>query len=234
MTILKRIGGIFLLLSMVALFAQCDDENDTEPQYILNVNGNGYSHMNQNALQSQLNSLPIENLSDAEESGLLFMREEEKLAHDVYTKLYEEWANQVFSNIAESEQTHTDAIKILLDRYDLSDPAESNEVAIFTDTTLQALYNELVSLGYQSEIDALKVGAAIEEIDILDLYNQLDNNVDNQDITLVYENLAKGSRNHLRAFVKNLSYRDVVYEPQYLSPEAYDEIINSDMENGRH
>ncbi len=86
--------------------------------------------------------------------------------------------------------------------------------------------------GQASEIAALQVGAAIEEIDILDIQTQLDDYVDNQDITLVYESLMKGSRNHLRSFVSNLANRGVTYIPQYMSQAAYDEIIGSAMENG--
>jgi len=53
------------------------------------------------------------------------------------------------------------------------------------------LYDQLVA-------DALRVGAAVEEIDILDLEERIAQ-TDKAEIQLVYENLAKGSRNHLRA-----------------------------------
>jgi len=90
----------------------------------------------------------------------------------------------------------------------------------------------LTGAGFENQVEALKVGAAIEEIDIRDLENELNNNVDNEDIELLYENLEKGSRNHLRAFVRNLNNRGVTYIPQYLSVEEYQEIINGDMEKG--
>ncbi|MEA3413785.1 MAG: DUF2202 domain-containing protein, partial [Pseudomonadota bacterium] len=83
-----------------------------------------------------------------------------------------------------------------------------------------------------SLIDALIVGATIEEIDILDIQGALDSVVDNPDIEVVYENLLKGSRNHLRAFVSNLESLGYTYESDYLTQTAYDEIINSDTETG--
>ncbi len=62
-------------------------------------------------------------LTAAEEEGLLFMREEEKLARDVYLVLFDKWGLRVFENIAESEQRHMDAVLYLLGKYGLDDPA---------------------------------------------------------------------------------------------------------------
>ena len=93
------------------------------------------------------------------------------------------------------------------------------------------MYNKLVEEGSKSIESALKVGAAIEEIDIIDLQKHLAE-TNKKDIKLVYENLMKGSRNHLRAFTSNLAKYGITYEPQYLSKEEYEEIISSPMEKG--
>ena len=181
-------------------------------------------------LWSAISQIPAGELSEAEKEGILYMREEEKLARDVYLRLYEIWGLQIFRNIADSEQTHMDAVKLLISRYNLEDPAPS-EVGKFSNLTLQELYYQLVELGSKSLEDALKVGAMIEEIDIVDLKRHI-NVTDNQDIILVYENLMKGSRNHLRAFVSQLESRGVEYVPQYLSPEEYQAIISTPIETG--
>ena len=52
-------------------------------------------------------------------------------------------------------------------------------------------------------MDALIVGATVEDLDIKDLIDLL-NKTDNPDIILVYNNLNKGSRNHLRAFIAQI------------------------------
>ncbi len=166
------------------------------------------------------------------QSLLLFMREEEKLAHDVYVTLYDKWGIFVFDNIANGESTHMAAIKALLDRYGLADPAAGKGVGEFTDPTLQSLYDQLVASGQVSLSGALRVGATIEEIDIRDLNATLADTT-NRDVTLVYENLMKGSRNHLRAFVSTLSAQTgETYEPQYLSADEYDAIVGSGIERG--
>jgi len=192
----------------------------------------GATDVDQQALAEALAPVATDStLTEAEIAGLLYMREEEKLARDVYLALYDQWQVQVFQNIANSEQTHTDSVKTLLDRYGLEDPAEGKDLGEFTNQDLQDLYNSLVETGSQSLVDALRVGAAIEEIDILDLEENLAQ-TDAEDITLVYENLMKGSRNHLRAFVSTLEREGETYTPQYLSQEAYDAIIGSPVERG--
>jgi rubrerythrin len=159
------------------------------------------------------------------------MREEEKLAHDMYVTLYAQWGLATFQNISQSEQIHTEAAKALLDRYGLTDLA-SSEVGVFTNPDLQALYNDLVARGGQSLAEALKVGAAIEEIDILDLEERLAQ-TDNADIQQVFNNLLKGSRNHLRAFVSTLSTQTgETYQPQYLSAEAYQAFVSVGTKTG--
>ncbi len=183
-------------------------------------------------LGDMVSTLPTGDLSDAEVASLLYMREEEKLARDVYLTLGEQWDVQIFQNIAQSEQMHMDAVKDLLDRYGLEDPAAGKDIGEFTDPELQALYDQLVAQGSQSLADALKVGGAIEEIDILDLEERIAE-TDNVDIKTVYENLMRGSRNHLRAFASTLeTMTGETYEPQYLSAEEYAAIVNSGMEQG--
>jgi hypothetical protein len=172
-------------------------------------------------------------LSEDESAALLYMREEEKLAHDVYVTLYEQWGLRVLSNISQSEQTHSEAVKILLDRYELDDPA-SSQVGVFTNPELQALYHQLIARGSQSLAEAIQVGGAIEEIDILDLQERLAQ-TDNADIQQVFNNLLNGSYNHLRAFVSTLKTQTgETYLPQYLSAEAYQAIVGDATGTGRN
>jgi len=156
--------------------------------------------------------------------GILYMRDEEKLAHDVYTVLYDLWGLPIFRNIAESEATHTEAVRVLLERYDLPDPAATMEQGVYNDPTLQALYDELVAEGSESLESAIRVGAAIEEIDILVLQDRIAQ-TDEGDIILVYENLMQGSLNHLRSFVSTLNRQTgAPHSPQYLETSTYEDI----------
>ncbi len=143
-------------------------------------------------------------LTTQEKSDLLFMREEEKLARDVYLTLYDAWQRPVFASIATSEQQHMDSILGLLNTYKLPDPSAGKLVGEFVNAELQALYDALVARGRQSVLDALQVGGIIEETDIEDLTAAMDTarirNLDN-----VYANLLNGSYNHLRAFAGQIS-----------------------------
>ena len=195
------------------------------------VDAEGNSTFDSTVLGTTIAALPVETLSAAESASLIFMREEEKLAQDVYTQLGIVWGSQsrVFGNIARSEATHTEAIRQLLLRYTLADPAATLAAGVYQNATLQGLYTQLVAAGTPALVDALKVGAAIEEIDMIDLNKAL-LEIDNQDIVLVYQNLLKGSRNHLRAFVNALSGQGVTYAPQYMTIADYQAIISTPME----
>jgi len=156
-------------------------------------------------------------LSGDEIYWLTYMREEEKLARDVYLYLHDKWGSRIFDNISVSEQTHMDAIKTLLDRYGLDDPAAGNDLGVFDNPELQALYTELIEGGSGSLIAALKVGVFIEITDISDLTVGIAE-TERRDIEKVYTNLRKGSQNHWDAFCSNLTKLGVTCEP-YILPE---------------
>ncbi|MBZ4210034.1 MAG: DUF2202 domain-containing protein [Rhodoferax sp.] len=222
------------LLATLVMSACGGGDNATSASYggpALVVDASGYSSFNSTALGLTLAALPIETLSVAEQASLAFMREEEKLAHDVYAQMDARWgaSTRVFGNIANSEATHAEAVRQLLLRYTLVDPAATLAAGLFQNSTLQALYTQLATAGAISLIEALKVGAAIEEIDMIDINTAL-LNIDNQDIRLIYDNLLKGSRNHLRSFVSNLSNQGVTYVPQYMDALAYAAIISTPIE----
>lgn len=172
---------------------------------------------------------PVAELSAADAAALLFMREEERLALDVYDVLAETWGLPVFSNIAGAEATHTDAVRVLLERYDLDDPVPSRDAGEFSNAELQAAYDEFVALGTRSLEDALRVGAMIEELDIADLRARP---ADAPDVAQVFDNLERGSRNHLRAFVGQLDQRGFDHTATHLTQAEVDEILSGDVERG--
>lgn len=183
------------------------------------------------SLSPRIDALPKESVDETERADLLFVREEEKLARDVYTQLAARWQLRIFDNIAQSEQTHTEAVRALLERYEIADPAAVTVVGEFADTELAALYAQLIAQGGESEVAALRAGALIEEFDIADLMMRIEH-TDNADIRLVYENLLRGSRNHLRSFHAQLAARSETYAPQYLSTAAYEAIVSTSRETG--
>lgn len=167
-------------------------------------------------------------------AGLIFMREEEKLARDVYLALYAMHSVNIFNNIAASELTHANAIKNLLDRYAINDPVGDNGPGVFTNSDLQQLYDTLVTAGSPTKLDALYAGATIEDLDIDDIARLMTNLPENSDIFMVYANLLRGSRNHLRSFHKQIVRNNGNYTPTSITQALYDEIVNSPKERGRN
>jgi len=143
-------------------------------------------------------------LTDDETYWLTYMREEEKVARDVYLTLNDTWKLRIFNNIAASEQTHMDAIKKVLDTHSIPDPAAGKGIGEFTNPDLQKLYDDLIVQGSISKVEAFKVGVIIEETDIDDL-NKAIAAARHDDIITVYNNLLLGSCNHLDAFESQLA-----------------------------
>ena len=182
-------------------------------------------------LDARLDEYPVDNLSAVEVSDILYMQEEEKLARDIYGVFFEAWGMQVFKNIGDAEQTHVDSVAVLIERYGLGDLSEIMTPGIFSHDELQSLYDILAETGLQSPDDALRAAALVEETDIEDLQDAM-SRTENEDIRYVYENLMRGSENHLRAFVRNLEQRGASYAPVVLTQDDYEEIISTAVRPG--
>ena len=149
-------------------------------------------------------------LTDNEKADLLWMREEEKLARDVYTTLYNKYKLLVFKNISKSEQAHMNAVLYLLKGYKLEDPVKTDETGKFTNPAFTALYASLVAKGNASLTEAYKTGVDIEILDIKDLKDAI-GETDKANIQRVYTNLSKASEAHLKSFTFYLTRLGITY-----------------------
>ena len=180
-----------------------------------------------NEADTSSNELESVNLSIDDTNALLFMLEEEKLARDTYEYLDELFGINQFSNIKLSEQSHINAVAKLLDDYGID--YTILPYGKFENEEMQGLYDQLVEKGQIDGINALEVGATIEDLDIVDLEEFIEA-TSNTSIISVFESLQCGSRNHLRSFVSAIENSSETYEPQFLSIEAYNEIIDDTNE----
>jgi hypothetical protein len=163
-------------------------------------------------------------LSQEEISDLKFLREEEKLARDVYLFSYNKYQISIFNSISQSEQKHMNSILSLLNKYGIPDPA-SIEIGVFVNQDLQTLYNNLTAQSDISSLEAIKVGATIEDLDISDI-DHFTVNTTKSDLLSVYDNLTCGSKNHIRNYTSQLVINGVVYVPQFISVEYYNMILS--------
>lgn len=224
---------VLIAFALTFGFVACDND-DAGMEALANlplveVSDDGYTDMLVGNLSTVLNP-ELTTFNDGEQDGLLLMREEELLAHDVYSLFSDLYDVRIFSNITRSESTHAAAVLTLLDLFGIEDPS-TGIAGEYKNETLQALYDELSEKGTVSVEEALKAGAFIEEVDIKDLADLMAE-TENENILLVYSNLLRGSRNHLRAFVRVLGTYGIVYQPTVLSEDDFNEIINSDTERG--
>lgn len=237
---------ILLLFTMIAILASCNKKAESSDEGLNGVNLKSASYLQgiepgetpatqgviNNCIDACISSLPNEPLSQAEIDAITFVREEEYLARDVYNVLYQRWHLPIFRNIAKSEDIHTYAVKALITKYNLPDPGADHQPGVFVNAQIQQLYDQLSELGMSSLNNAIIVGATIEDMDIADLMHHLENDLDNQDAIYVFNQLNKGSRNHLRAFAAQMRFRNISYSPQYISQQLFDQITNSNWEIG--
>lgn len=197
-----RVTLLIVLMLSLSFLCACSDDNE--------------ENNSENTL--------TQNLNESGKNALLFMLEEEKLARDIYILLYNQWSLNQFANIKNSEQMHMDAVESMLIQYDI----EYNILPIgeFENQDLQNFYNQFILDGSVSQINALKIGATIEDLDIVDLQNYIEATT-NIDLISVFYSLQCGSRNHLRSFVFGIENLGSTYEPQFLSTEAYSTIISA-------
>jgi hypothetical protein len=186
---MQKVNYYLLVLSLFVSFTVLAYQNDTP------VSGNQVCILYEYDINSD------HNLSEEERTGLIHMRIEEKLARDVYTVMGDLWNHRSFLNIKLSERRHMDAVKSLLDKYDVPDPIKNDSVGVFPDAEFQQMYDVFIRQGKSSLKEALLVGKSIEELDIADLEEQL-GFADNPDIIRVYQNLKAASERHLAAFLR--------------------------------
>lgn len=185
-----------------------------------------------------------------EQTHLVFMCEEEKLARDVYITLGTQYPGaKVFGNIDDSEERHKCSVADMLTKYAVANPSTNDNVGVFTGEDYGWYFTEkyaaLIKRGSVSALEALYVGAFIEELDMLDINQcpkvivETDNGIndvsecgkvytDNPDIQRLYESLLEGSKNHLRAYVGDIEtvIGDGNYVAQVLTQEQVDAILD--------
>ena len=225
-------GATILALALFPL-AGCDSDSDQDRDRdrIVNVDSDGYTDVDLAALGAWLGTVPSQPLSDAETAAILYAREEEKMDRDAFRVFDGLYAPEAFTKMAASEQTHMDAVGLLIAKYGLADPVTNDATGVFSEPAILAIYQSFLDQGDDSVNAGLAAGAGTQEMAIRDLGNGL-SVVDNRDVECVFLNLQKGARNHLRRFVDLLENRGVTYVPVYLSQDAFDAIMASAMEQG--
>jgi hypothetical protein len=212
---------LMMVLSMTLTVSSCQKESPANP---MNNNEINTSQTSKTLVDCNCVIDPSDTITQAEIDMLLYMREEEKLARDVYIAMSDLYAPPVFKNISKSEQHHMDQVLCLLQYYNIPDPA-SADTGVFNNSELQELYNTLVAQGSVSLVDALTAGATIEDKDIFDLEQDM-TLTENPAILNIFGKLSCASGNHIRSFTAHLEFHEATYVPQYISQEEYDGIIS--------
>ena len=183
---------VLSIILLLGLFSSCIQNEQSKKNDQDNTG-------NLNTLISQVQALPIYDLTNQQREDLKYMWEEEKLARDVYITL--SYQGKVFQNISKSEQSHMNAISALIQKYSIT-ATGTDTVGQFSTIAFQTLYNDLVTRGQASNTAAFSVGIDIEILDINDLEDRIIGAP--EDFRLIFQKLIDASYKHKRAFERQL------------------------------
>ena len=229
-----------LVLLSVASFAliSCAKDNVSDntaelmeagtPVAILEVKSDGITTFN---LAGE--TPPFDSTADLTADEIEFayaLREDEKVARDLYAAFFEKYSLKTFSNISKSEGNHMRAVEILLEYYEIDFPAAGN-FGTFADSARQADYDSLLIMG-STALEAFKVMALLEESNIVS-YNSVMADITNPNIKIVVENLGKASENHFRAAIRQITALGGTYAPKLMTQEEYNAMIAKGFEQGK-
>jgi len=191
----------------------------------------------------------INDLNFNEQTHLVFTCEEEKLARDVYRVLGRSFPEiGSFAEMEANKEHSKCAVLDLMRKYRVSVPRVNDNVGVFSWGSYGRYFTEkylvLTSQGTSSPLNALYVGAFMEELNILDIdqcpkvivdiNNGIGeasacgrNHTDNPDVLRVYDSLVEESRRHLRLLVRDIEQIIGVgnYQAQVLPQDQVDAIL---------
>ncbi|NJE07675.1 DUF2202 domain-containing protein [Thermococcus sp. M39] len=232
----RRYLAFLLMVLIMSLAIGCTNKESptsaattTEKRTYILVKESGITLIDTSALRVAVMDMPKGEISEEEINGILYIREEEKLLRDTYLFLQSKWNNPLFSELFDATQSHMDAVLLLIQKYNLEDPATKTGAGEFINPEIQSLYNIIKEEGSKSDIDGLRAAAIAQEHVVFKLESLL-LKTKSEDVELIYEVLAKASRNHLRVLVKALEEKGIEYKPRYLGDEEFKEIISSPIE----
>ena len=188
-------------------------------------------------------------LDFSEQTHLVFTCEEEKLARDVYRVLRRQFPEiRSFAEMAAAGEHSQCKVLDLMRKYRVSVPRVNDNVGVFSWGSYGRYFTEkylvLTSQGSSSPLNALYVGAFMEELNIQDIdlcpkvivdnSNGIGevsacgrNYTDNPDVLRVYDSLVAESRRHLQLLVRDIEQFIGAgkYQAQVLPQEQVDAIL---------
>jgi len=146
-------------------------------------------------------------LSEAELNDLIYLVKLEKMAYEVYTTLGQTYSTMpILGNISEAEYRHWKVLQNLFVKYSETDPTKDGEVdlgiGLYNDDDMSDAYDEAITYGGVSLLQAMETGAIIEQLELDSLNNALGRTV-LPDLTTIYNNFINADGAHLTAFEKH-------------------------------
>lgn len=203
-------------------------ESSSSDLSVLSVTTEGVSTYNLKNLTPILDSTAV--LTADQIEFLYAVREDEKIGRDFYAAMVAKFPNErILARLSQSEVNHIAAIEALLTYYEIQYPVLTDP-GVFGDATRQARYDTLIA-GAVDSVTVFQVAAALEEENYV-AYSLVATDTTNANLHMFVKHLVKCSANHFRALVHKITVKGGTYTPQYLTAEAYAELIQNPFDQG--
>ena len=174
----------------------------------------------------------IGNQLKSKEAVIMYLVEQEKLAHDFYRSLDTMWVTDIFNRVANEEYEHVGKLSAVAAELMISVPNHFNEYPMrqFIDNKLRHLYAELMISANFSLEDAYRTSANLEERKMVDLKMALkEPNFELENLT--YKALLIGSEDNFKAFIRALNEMNSGYTPILMSPSEFEALTKNILAN---
>ena len=168
----------------------------------------------------------------SKESVILYLVEQEKLAHDFYRSLDTMWVTDIFNRVANEEFEHVGKLSAVAAELMINVPNHFNEYPVgqFIDNKLRHLYAELMTAANFSLEDAYRTSANLEERKMVDLKMALkEPNFELENLT--YKALLIGSEDNFKVFIRALNEMNSGYTPILMSPSEFEALTKNILAN---
>lgn len=166
----------------------------------------------------------------SKESIVLYLIEQEKLAHDLYSVLDTIWVTEIFNRLSGDERNHMEKLNAVAVDFMMVVPNHFNEYlpGQYINENLRHLYHDLLLDANLSLEDAYRTCANLEERKILDLRAALKQpNFELE--TLTYKALLIGAEDNFKLFLRALLEMNAGYQPIHFSNSEFEALTKNFM-----
>ena len=199
LTLKRSIGMLISLLFATVILSGCSKDDDNNP-----------------SLKVPNTAATSKSLSVAEQQGLIYMAEQQKLLQNIYECMYSNHDEIIFKKNAQSKKQQSLLLSAKIDKYGITNPLTDMVSGEFINPFIQQAYAEFRNGENLDLTDCILYSKAMEEAAIAELEALITEVEGNNDLLETYRKILENSQSNLEALfqgTKGLIHIAVWYDP---------------------